>query len=89
MGVSSSHSINDLKDNVLLCQLVGPSGVALEDSFWDELLQFSLTIPDNRLVIYILPKLLEIVSTPPHKVSGVFGVHGLVVCSLQLMYIVD
>jgi len=89
MGVSSSHSINDLKDNVLLCQLVGPSAVALEDSFWDELLQFSLTIPDNRLVIYILPKLLEIVSTPPHKVSGVFGVHGLVVCSLQLMYIVD
>lgn len=51
MGVSSSHSINDLKDNPLLCQLVGPTPVALEDNFWEELLQFSLIIPDNRWVM--------------------------------------
>ena len=48
MGVSSSHSLADLKDNTLLCQLVGPTPVSPDDNFWEELLQFSFSPPTSR-----------------------------------------
>ena len=48
MGVSSSVSIADLDSNESLTRLVGDERIEEGLSFWDELLSFYFTVPENR-----------------------------------------